>query len=77
MIKRVLLILIALFSPLVFLFSFPFFSSPQNSVQAQGADVAVDKQLLGNPVVRVGEHLTFSISIQNNSMFTITTLPAN
>ncbi|MFO7678465.1 MAG: hypothetical protein R6X34_00275 [Chloroflexota bacterium] len=46
-------------------------------VQAQVTDqITVDKQLgRANPVVRVGEYLTFTIRIRNQSQFTVTTLP--
>lgn len=46
-------------------------------VQAQvTGQITVDKQLGRiNPVVHVGEYLTFTIRIQNQSQFTVTTLP--
>ncbi|MBE2225588.1 MAG: hypothetical protein IAF02_28890, partial [Anaerolineae bacterium] len=45
-------------------------------VQAQQIAITVDKQLgRANPVVRVGEYLTFTIDIVNQSNFTVTTLP--
>ncbi len=51
-----------------------FIISP-HALLAQGG-VDVDKQLgRTDPVVHVGEYLTFTIRIQNNSGFTITTLP--
>jgi uncharacterized repeat protein (TIGR01451 family) len=49
---------------------------PSRSVQAQAGDIYVDKQLgRANPVVHVGEYLTFTIYIRNDSAFTVTTLP--
>ena len=45
-------------------------------LQAQGVAISVDKRLgRPNPVVGVGEYLTFTIDIVNNSAFTVTTLP--
>ena len=45
-------------------------------VSAQSGDIYVDKQLgRPNPVVYVGEYLTFTIFIRNDSAFTVTTLP--
>ncbi len=46
-------------------------------VKAQQVDeISVNKQLgRPNPVVGVGEYLTFTIDIVNNSAFTVTTLP--
>lgn len=44
--------------------------------QAQEIAISVDKQLgRPNPVVGVGEYLTFTIDIVNQSAFTVTTLP--
>lgn len=44
--------------------------------RAQGGEIFVDKQLgRADPVVHVGEYLTFTILIRNDSTFTITTLP--
>ncbi|MFL7792429.1 MAG: hypothetical protein AB8I69_09840 [Anaerolineae bacterium] len=46
------------------------------SVSAQSGDIYVDKQLgRPSPVVYVGEYLTFTIFIRNDSTFTVTTLP--
>ena len=47
------------------------------SARAQtGDDIYVDKQLgRADPVVHVGEYLTFTILIRNDTLFTITTLP--
>jgi hypothetical protein len=46
------------------------------SVSAQAGDIYVDKQLgRPNPVVYVGEYLTFTIFIRNDSPFTVTSLP--
>ncbi|MBN1976477.1 MAG: hypothetical protein JW918_03665 [Anaerolineae bacterium] len=46
------------------------------SVSAQAGDIYVDKQLgRPSPVVHVGEYLTFTIYIRNDSAFTVTTLP--
>ena len=76
MIKRVLPILFAATLPLLLLFSLPIFSYPAQTVQAQTSDILVDKQLQRtDPVVRVGETLTFTIRIENQSAFTVTTLP--
>jgi len=76
MIKRVLPILFAALVPLLFLFSLPIFSPSLLTVQAQTNDIVVDKQLQrADPVVRVGEMLTFTIRIENQSAFTVTTLP--
>jgi hypothetical protein len=76
MIKRVLSILFAALIPLLVLFSLPIFSQPAQTVQAQTDDIVVDKQLQRtDPVVRVGELLTFTIRIENLSAFTVTTLP--
>ncbi len=76
MIKRVLPILFAATIPLLFLFSLPIFSHTPQTVQAQTNDIVVDKQLQrADPVVRVGELLTFTIRIENQSAFTVTTLP--
>jgi hypothetical protein len=73
MIKRVLPIVFAAAIPLLFLFSLPIFSQ---TVQAQTNDILVDKQLQrADPVVLVGELLTFTIRIENQSAFTVTTLP--
>ena len=50
--------------------------SLQSAHAQAGDDIAVDKQLgRADPVVHVGEYLTFTILVQNNSAFTITTLP--
>jgi hypothetical protein len=76
MIKRVLPILFAAAVPLLFLFSLPIFSQTIHTVQAQTNDILVDKQLQrADPVVLVGELLTFTIRIENQSAFTVTTLP--
>lgn len=76
MIKRVLPILFAALVPLLLLFSLPIFSQSAQTVQAQTDDIIVDKQLQrADPVVRVGETLTFTIRIENQSNFTVTTLP--
>ncbi|MCP5097368.1 MAG: hypothetical protein GY943_17625, partial [Chloroflexi bacterium] len=76
MTKRILLIFLTVLMPLLFLFSLPIFSPTLQTVQAQGGDIIVDKQLQNaSPVVRVGENLTFTIRIENNSTFTVTTLP--
>ncbi len=49
--------------------------SPQPT-RAQGGEIYVNKQLgRTDPVVHVGEYLTFTIFIRNDSTFTITTLP--
>ncbi|MFN2271433.1 MAG: hypothetical protein ACK2US_11390 [Anaerolineae bacterium] len=46
------------------------------SVRAQSGDIYVEKQLgRPSPVVYVGEYLTFTIFIRNDSAFTVTTLP--
>jgi hypothetical protein len=47
------------------------------SARAQtGGEIYVDKQLgRADPVVHVGEYLTFTILIENRSTFTVTTLP--
>ncbi len=74
--KRVLIIFLTVLLPLLILFSLPIFSSTFQTVQAQSSDITVNKQLgRTNPVVRVGEYLTFTIEIVNNSRFTVTTLP--
>ncbi len=59
---------------LIFLLAFSFAAA---SVQAQITDqIIVDKQLgRVDPVVHVGEYLTFTIRIENQSQFTVTTLP--
>ena len=76
MIKRVLPILFAATLPLLLLFSLPIFFYLAQTVQAQTSDILVDKQLQRtDPVVRVGETLTFTIRIENQSAFTVTTLP--
>ena len=76
MIKRVSLILSTVLMPLLFLFSLPIFSLSPQTVKAQTSDILVDKQLQRtDPVVRVGERLTFTILIENQSAFTVTTLP--
>ncbi|MBK8900469.1 MAG: hypothetical protein IPM53_04740 [Anaerolineaceae bacterium] len=76
MIKRTLSILFAAAIPLIFLFSLPIFSQPAPTVQAQTDDIVVDKQLQrDDPVVLVGETLTFTIRIENQSAFAVTTLP--
>lgn len=44
--------------------------------RAQQSEIFVDKRLgRDNPVVYVGEYLTFTIQIENRTAFTITTLP--
>lgn len=44
--------------------------------RAQQTEIFVDKQLgRDNPVVYVGEYLTFTIQIENRTNFTVTTLP--
>ncbi len=74
--KRVLIIFLTVLLPLLILFSLPIFSDTFQTVQAQSSDITVNKQLgRTNPVVRVGEYLTFTIEIVNNSAFTVTTLP--
>ena len=46
------------------------------SARAQGGEIYVDKQLgRADPVVHVGEYLTFTIFIRNDATFTVTTLP--
>jgi hypothetical protein len=46
------------------------------SALAQGDEIYVHKQLgRANPVVYVGEYLTFTIYIRNDTTFTVTTLP--
>jgi hypothetical protein len=46
------------------------------SARAQAGGIYVDKQLgRGDPVVYVGEYLTFTIFIRNDATFTVTTLP--
>lgn len=46
------------------------------TVQAQDPEISVTKQLgRSDPVVYVGQYLTFTIDIVNNSLFTVTTLP--
>jgi hypothetical protein len=59
---------------LLILLTFLFTTLP---VQAQVTDqITVNKQLgRANPVVHVGEYLTFTIRIENQSAFTVTTLP--
>ncbi|MCL4265052.1 MAG: hypothetical protein KJ069_17680 [Anaerolineae bacterium] len=45
-------------------------------VTAQQSEIFVDKRLgRPNPVVYVGEYLTFTIQIENRTSFTVTTLP--
>lgn len=47
-----------------------------NAVRAQGGGIFVDKRLgRSSNTVYVGEYLTFTIQIRNDSAFTITTLP--
>ena len=76
MIKRVAPLLFAVCMPLFILFSLPIFSNLPKTVQAQTDDIVVDKQLQrADPVVMVGELLTFTIRIENQSSFTVTTLP--
>ena len=76
MIKRVLPIFFAVLIPLLVLFSLPIFSQSAQTVQAQTDEIVVDKQLQRvDPIVRVGELLTFTIRIENQSSFTVTTLP--
>jgi hypothetical protein len=46
------------------------------SAHAQGGEILVDKRLgRSDPLVHVGEYLTFTIRIVNNSGFTVTSLP--
>jgi uncharacterized repeat protein (TIGR01451 family) len=50
--------------------------STQSARAQAGDDIYVDKRLgRADPVVRVGEYLTFTILIRNDSAFTVTTLP--
>ena len=50
--------------------------STQSARAQAGDDIYVDKQLgRTDPVVHVGEYLTFTILIRNDSAFTVTTLP--
>ena len=50
--------------------------SIQSAHAQTGDDIHVDKQLgRADPVVHVGEYLTFTILIRNDTPFTITTLP--
>jgi uncharacterized repeat protein (TIGR01451 family) len=65
---------LVLAASLLILLAFWFTIAPVN---AQVTDqITVEKQLgRANPVVRVGEYLTFTIRIQNQSAFTVTTLP--
>lgn len=53
------------------------FALASQSARAQaGGDIYVDKQLgRADPVVHVGEYLTFTILIRNDTPFTITALP--
>ena len=74
--KRVVIIFLTVMAPLLFLFSFPTFLDSHQTVHAQSGGIVVDKQLQRtNPVVRVGEELTFTIRIENQTAFTVTTLP--
>jgi uncharacterized repeat protein (TIGR01451 family) len=43
--------------------------------RAQGSDIEVNKILEGSPTVRVGEVITFHITIRNNTAFSLTTVP--
>jgi hypothetical protein len=50
--------------------------STQSACAQAGDDIYVDKRLgRTNPVVHVGEYLTFTILIRNDTAFTVTTLP--
>jgi len=50
--------------------------STQSARAQNGDDIFVDKQLgRADPVVHVGEYLTFTILIRNDTAFTVTTLP--
>jgi hypothetical protein len=43
--------------------------------RAQGGDIEVNKTLEGSQTVRVGEVITFHITIRNNTPFSLTTVP--
>ena len=74
--KRIAIILFAVVIPIVSLLSLPLFLPSPQTAQAQSGAIFVDKQLgRANPIVGVGEYLTFTILIENQSAFTVTTLP--
>ncbi|GIK57970.1 MAG: hypothetical protein BroJett015_36330 [Chloroflexota bacterium] len=51
-------------------------SAALTPARAQQSEIFVDKRLgRSNPVVYVGEYLTFTIQIENRTNFTVTTLP--
>ncbi len=76
MTKRVVAILLVVLVPTIFTFSLLTFIQPTQTVMAQSGTIFVDKQLgRTNNTVRVGEYLTFTIFIENQSAFTVTTLP--
>jgi hypothetical protein len=50
--------------------------STQSASAQAGGDIYVDKRLgRADPIVHVGEYLTFTILIRNDTAFTVTTLP--
>ena len=75
-IKRTSQLVVALALSVVALASLIMILSAQ-SVRAQaGSEIYVDKQLgRADPVVHVGEYLTFTIVVRNDTTFTVTTLP--
>ncbi len=76
MTKRVVAILLVVLVSALFTLSLFTFIQPTQTVLAQTGTIFVDKQLgRTNNTVRVGEYLTFTIFIENQSPFTVTTLP--
>jgi hypothetical protein len=76
MTKRVTAILLVVLVSALFTLSLLTVIQPTQTVLAQTGTIYVDKQLgRTNNTVRVGEYLTFTIFIENQSAFTVTTLP--
>jgi hypothetical protein len=76
MTKRVMTVLLVVLVSTLFTFSLLTLIQPAETVRAQTGTIYVDKQLgRANNTVRVGEYLTFTIFIENQSAFTVTTLP--
>ena len=76
MTRRVMTVLLVVLVSTLLTFSLLTLIQPTQTVKAQAGTIFVDKQLgRANHTVRVGEYLTFTIFIENQSAFTVTTLP--
>jgi hypothetical protein len=75
-IKRSSQLVVALALSVVALASLIMVLSAQSARAQAGGEIYVDKRLgRADPVVHVGEYLTFTIVVRNDTTFTVTTLP--